>query len=214
MRRFLAAIALLGCAVSASALNPESLNPRFGLLLINNAVESGAGAPDALLTTLGVSVRFPLTDPRFTFEPGVEFFWARYDWEDGRAHPTEKETLDAAVVPGIILDAPFFLNWEMGHRFLGMAGLGPALVLRAAFLASGASSTGDVRSIGAWFYQKLRFFYPTAQLRFAYRLQKRFTFELGARWFIPIFNLWDPDSPGFWDHNMIHASMGMRIQLD
>jgi len=214
MRRAFLAATMLICAVSGFAFEPEYLNPRLGLMIINNVVTAGVGAPDALVNTLGVSLSFPFKkNELFSFEPGVDIYWTQYEWADGRAHPTEIETAAAAFVLGAILDAPVLMHWDFNERLQGMFGLGGSIILRAAFPASDDSSTSDVQAIGGWFYQKLRWFYPNAQLRLYYKLQEKFTFEFMTRAFLPLFNVLDPEAPSFWDHSMINLTMGMRIKL-
>jgi hypothetical protein len=51
-------------------------------------------------------------------------------------------------------------------------------------------------------------------LRLSYRLQDVFTFEFLARWFVPLFNVLDPEAPSFFDHSMINLTLGMRIRLN
>ena len=215
MKRTFLAAAMILCAVWGFAFDPEYLNPRIGILLINNVVTGEVGAPAALVNTLGVSLSFPFRkNPAFSFDPGVDIYWTKYEWgADLRAHPTELETSDAGLVIGAILDAPVFWRWDISERFQAFLGGGAALVIRATFRTSDTGSVQDVQSIGLWFYQKLRWFYPSAQIRLSYRLQERFTFELSTRAFLPLFNAIDPDAPSFLDHAMLNVSMGMRIKL-
>jgi hypothetical protein len=212
-RTFLAAAVLL-VSVNGFALDPEYLNPRIGIILINNVVTGGVGAPNALVNTLGASLSFPFRkNSAVSFDPGLDLYWTRYEWgADNRAHPTELETADAGFVVGAILDAPVFWRWEIADRLNAHFGAGGSLVIRATFRTEG-SAAEDVRSIGAWFYQGLRWFYPNAQVRLSYSLQERFTFEFVLRGFLPLFNVLDPDAPSFFDHAMLNAAMGMRIRL-
>lgn len=215
MKRTFLAAAMLLASVSGFALDPEYLNPRIGVILINNEVTGEVGAPDALVNTLGASLSFPFKkNPRFSFDPGLDIYWTRYEWgADDRAHPTELETADAGFVVGAILDAPVLWRWEIADRFEAHLGAGGSLIIRATFRTADSGSVEDVRSIGAWFYQGLRWFYPNAQVRLSYRLQERFTFEFVLRGFLPLFNALDPDAPTFFDHAMLSAAMGMRIKL-
>ncbi|NLJ46138.1 MAG: hypothetical protein GX430_06220 [Treponema sp.] len=210
MKRTFLAAAMLLASVCGFALELEYLNPRIGVILINNVITGGVGAPNALVNTLGASFSFQFRrNPRFSFDPGLDFYFTRYEWgADLRAHPTELETADAAFVLGAILDAPVLWRVNLSDRFDLLVGGGGALVLRAAF-----GSSGDVPSIGTWFYRGLRWFYPDAQVRLAYRLQEKFTFEFIVRGFLPLFNALDPDAPSFFDHAMLNAGMGMRIKL-
>lgn len=215
MKRTFLAAAMLLASVSGFALDPESIHPRIGFILINNVVTGEVGAPDALVNTLGVSVSFPFQkNPRLSFDPGLDIYWTKYEWgADLRAHPTELETADAGLVIGALLDAPVLWRWEISDRFEALLGGGAALAIRATFRTADSGSAEDIRSIGTWFYQKLRWFYPGAQVRLSYRLQERFTFEFVIRGFLPLFNVLDPDAPSFFDHGMLHAAMGMRIKL-
>lgn len=210
MKRTFLAAAMILIAVYGFALDLATLNPRIGVILINNVVTGAVGAPNALVNTLGASVSFLFPrNPRFSFDPGLDIYWTRYEWgADLRAHPTELETADAAFVLGAILDAPVLWRLKISDRFDLLMGGGGSLVLRAA-----VGSSEDVRSVGAWFYQGLRWFYPDAQLRLSYRLQERFTFEFIIRGFLPLFNAWDPDAPSFLDQALLSAAMGMRIKL-
>lgn len=215
MRRAFPAAVLLFCAAAGFALEPDYINPRIGVMIINNVVTGQVGAPDALVNTFGASLSFPFkTNPRFSFEPGLDFYWTKYEWGlDDRAHPTELETAEAAFVIGALLDAPVFWHWDISDRFQTMFGAGAAIVIRAAFRSSGASDSAEIQNIGRWFYQKLRWFYPSIQAHISYRLQERFTFELATRAFLPLFNVLDSEAPSFFDHSMINITMGMRIKL-
>ena len=215
MKRALLAAALLSCAAAGFAFDPEYIHPRLGLMIITNVVTGDVGAPDAVVNTFGASLDFPFEkNPRWSFQPGVDIYWTRYEWgSDERAHPTEMETAQAALVLGAILDAPVFYTWDFSESLQGMVGGGGAVILRAAFRASGSDSDTPVSEIGSWFYKKLRWFYPSTQFKLAYRLQEKFTFEFSARWFVPLFNVLDPEAPSFFDHSMIDLTLGMRIKL-
>lgn len=215
MKRSILAAACFLSILPGFALDPEYVIPRIGVLLINNVVTGEVGAPDALVNTFGASLSFPFRkNPRFSFDPGLDLYGTKYEWgADLRAHPTELETADAGLVVGALLDVPVFWRWEISDRFEALLGGGGSLVLRAAFRTADSGSVEDIRSIGAWFYQGLRFFYPNAQVRLAYRLQERFTFEIVLRGFLPLFNAWDPDAPSFFDHAMLNAAMGLRVRL-
>ena len=216
MKRALPAAILFLCAAAGFAFSPASLSPRIGVMIIKNVETTGIGAPNALVNTLGASISFPFPkNDRFSFEPGVDVYWTHYGWgTDGRAHLVEGEYAESAFVLGALLDAPVFFRWSFAQNLEGMFGLGGAVVLRAAFLASGSDESTDVRSIGSWFYRKMRWIYPNAQFRLSYRLQEKFTFEFMTRGFLPLFNALDSEAPSFWDHAMLDITMGMRIKLN
>jgi hypothetical protein len=219
MKQAIPAAILFLCAASAFALDPpKDIHPRIGIMIIKNAVPTGeVGAPSAITNTLGACVTFPFSNyPKLTFEPGVDVFWTQYGWgTDDRAHLVEIEANESALVVGAILDAPVLWRYDFSPRFWCKLGLGGAVVVRAAFLASGSgASDSEVQDIGFWFYKKLRWFYPDAQVRIAYQLQEKFTFEFTARGFLPLFNVLDSEAPSFWDQGMIDITMGMRIKLD
>ncbi len=146
MRRALLAATMLVCAAAGFALDPDFINPRVGVMIINNVVAGDIGAPDALVNTFGVSLAFPFEKiPSSPSSPGGPFLGPVRVGErrEGASHGDGDR--GRGLCPGGDARRPVFYTWEFGDRLRAMAGAGGAVFLRAAFLASGASSDTDVR---------------------------------------------------------------------
>ena len=64
----------------------------------------------------------------------------------------------------------------------------------------------------SYFWSSGRWFYPSAALRLDVSLQQGFTFAMGVRGFLPVFNAWTGDA-AFWDHGALHVTMSMLMEL-
>ena len=212
-----------------AALDIEAATGRFGVDILNNTLPVTISAVSPVMNTLGGSVIITFADGYFlTLEPGLDLFWTNYENLDGRAVPTEYErgAGNNVFVLGFLLDVPLTATLRFGapvsetipHRFAVGFSLGPAFVLRAGFkydLTAGmeAAMAENQKAVVSYFWEKGRWFYPAAGIRFEIALQERFSFLVGARGFLPIFNAWTGTTP-FLDHSMIHFLIGMRVKVN
>lgn len=206
----------------AQAIDLAAFSGRFGVGIIHIAYEDeGQVSPPTpvSVSTLGGSLVVSFTDDFFLgLEPALDLLWTNYEWFDGkRAVPTESEStsLNNAFILGFLIDLPLVASFRINDRIGGSFGLGPAFLLRAAF-AGDPNAKDDpelkdnISSILSYFWSAGRWFYPSATLRLNVFLQEGFTFGLGVRGSMPVFNAWTGDVP-FWDHGMVHISLGMII---
>jgi len=208
----------------AQALDLAAFSGRFGVVIINIAytddeqVQVPPPSPVSV-STLGGSLTVTFADGFFLgLEPALDLLWTNYQWFDGRrAVPTEYEESsdNNAFILGFLIDLPLVASFRINERFGGSFGLGPAFLLRAAFAGDpNAKDDPELRdnisSILSYFWSEGRWFYPSATLRMNVFLQEGFTFGLGVRGSMPVFNAWTKDV-GFWDHGMVHISLGMII---
>jgi hypothetical protein len=208
------------------ALDLAAFSGRFGVGIMNIAYDSEEQSqvppppPSPVsVSTLGGSMTISFAEDFFLgLEPALDLLWTNYQWFDGRrAVPTEYEESsdNNAFILGFIIDLPLVASFRINDRLGGSFGLGPAFLLRAAFAGDpNARDDPDLKdnisSILSYFWSEGRWFYPSATLRMNVFLQEGFTFGLGVRGSMPVFNAWTKDV-GFWDHGMLHITLGMII---
>ena len=220
-----ATVLILGCltALPARALDFSAFSGRFGVGIVHIAYEDeGQVTPPTpvSVSTLGGSLLISFADGFFLgVEPAIDLLWTNYQWFDNRrAVPTEyeNESINNAFVLGFLVDLPLVATFKINDRFGASFGLGPAFLLRAAF-AGNPNAKDDpelkenISRILSYFWSSGRWFYPSATLRMNVFLQEGFTFGLGVRGSMPVFNAWTQDV-AFWDHGMIHITLGMIIE--
>jgi len=88
--------------------------------------------------------------------------------------------------------------------------LGTAFLFRAAFASD--ISDENLAAIASYLWSDGRWFYPSASLRFDVYLQQNFTFAMGIRGFLPVFNAWSGND-NFWDEGILHVTMAMLVGL-
>jgi hypothetical protein len=206
------------------ALDLAAFSGRFGVGIMHIAYDSEEQVQvppptPVSVSTLGGSLVVSFAENFFLgVEPALDLLWTNYQWFDGRrAVPTEYEesSTNNAFVLGVLIDLPLVASFRINERIGGSFGLGPAFLLRAAF-AGDPNAKDDpalkenISSILSYFWSEGRWFYPSATLRMNVFLQEGFTFGLGLRGSMPVFNAWIKDVD-FWDHGMLHISMGMII---
>jgi hypothetical protein len=206
----------------ARAMDLVAFSGRFGVGIIHIAYEDAEQTPPpspVSVSTLGGSLVISFADGYFLgLEPSLDLLWTNYQWfEDRRAVPTESETTSTnnAFILGFLIDLPVVASFRINDRFGGSFAVGPAFLLRAAF-AGDPNARDDpelrnnISSMLSYFWSGGRWFYPSATLRMNVFLQEGFTFALGVRGSMPVFNAWTRDT-GFWDHGMLHITLGMVI---
>lgn len=202
----------------AQGLGVEAAVGRFGVAIIDNEEDS---APSPVLNTLGGGVSLSFREDFFiTLEPGLDLMWTNYEWyDDRRAAPTPSETGGGnnVFVLGLLLDVPVVFSFPIADRFSGAFSVGPAFLFRISFAGDDTAGYEDemaanLSRVAAYFWQGARWLYPSAALRLNVWLQEGFTFALGARGFLPVFNLWTKDAP-FWDAAILHVTLSMYVDL-
>lgn len=199
------------------AIDLEAASGRFGVAVLNNTAPT---APSPILNTLGGSaiVSFAAGLP-LTLEPGIDLYWANYEWFDGRAVPTETERGQGnnVFVLGFLVDLPLYVTVRFNERLSGAFGLGPAFNLRTSF--AGDTTAGfepemaaNLASVSSYFWREGRWFMPAAAVRFHVFLQEGFTFAVGVKGFLPVYNAWAGDAP-FWDHTILQVNLSMRLSI-
>lgn len=218
MKRSIALTVFGLLAAGAFGLDLTTASGRFGVAIITNVEDS---APDPVLNTLGGSVELAFADGFFlTLEPGLDLMWTNYEWFEGRrAAPTPSETGGGnnVFVLGFLLDVPVVASFRFSERIGGAASAGLSFLFRASFAGDDSAAFESVMAenlsrVSAYFWQAARWLYPSAALRFDVYLQEGFTFAVGVRGFLPIFNAWTGDA-GFWDSAILHVTLAMRVGL-
>lgn len=177
--------------------------------LLDEAVSSEVPSP-SINFNVGAGVVLPLiSNPRWAFEPSANLYYYYCEFANGRAVPGDA-TLSDAFVLGLLVDAPFVYSFPIGGRFTAGAGGGLCLDLRFAF---DTPPYGNLGAIYGYLWDKARFILPSALARAEYRLTERVEFGLELRAMLPVFNLWTPDSPGFFDQAIFMVDMALRYRL-
>lgn len=191
---------------------PASIRPTWGVLmepLLDEAAASEVPSP-SLNFVLGASVELPLAaSARWAFEPSAELYWYYAEYVNGRAVPGD-QTLSDAFAIGLLVDAPLVYSIPIAGKFSASVGGGLCLDLR---FAIDTPPYGRLGEIYAYLWDKARFILPSALARVEYDLAERVGFGLELRAFLPVFNLWTPDSPGFFDQAIFIANLAVRYRL-
>lgn len=218
----LALVVTIFTTLPAQAIDLTAFAGRFGVGIIHIAYEDeDQPSPPApvSVSTLGGAAVISFAEGFFLgFEPALDLLWTNYEWyKESRAVPTETDSSSAnnAFVLGFFIDLPLVASFRINERFGGSFAVGPAFLLRAAFAGDpNAKDDPELRdnisSMLSYFWSKGRWFYPSATLRMNVFLQEGFTFALGVRGSLPLFNAWTKDV-AFWDHGMMHITLGMII---
>ncbi len=212
------------CAMRAGALDFDAVTGKFGVAIINIELldETAASAPTPVVNTLGASFNLLFSpDSPWAFAPALDLLWTNYEWSaaDNRALPTESEQngLNNIFMLGFMLDAPVVRSFRFSERLGGAAQAGLAFLVRLSFPGDAQNADSEelqanMAKVSSYFWGKARWLYPSFGLRMDVFLQEGFTFALGFRYFLPIFNAWTDDAP-FFDHGTLHITLGMRISV-
>ncbi len=191
---------------------PESIRAAWGVLmesLLDPDSEQSVPNPSVNFN-LGAGIVLPTANnPRWAFEPSADLYWYYCGYINDRAVPVE-ETLSDAFVLGILVDAPFVYSFPISGDFSAGLGGGLALNLRIAFDTAPYGNLGEVYG---YLWGLARFILPSALARVEYRLSERVECGLQLRAFLPVFNLWSPDSPSLLDQSMLAVGMSIRYRL-
>lgn len=219
----------------AHSLDIESVSGRFGVGILNSlftaeeqsrwnlAVETQEPPPaTTIANTLGASMVVTFAEGFFlTVEPALDFLWANYEWFDGRrAVPTEFEndSSNNAFILGFLIDLPLTASLRFNERIGAAFSFGPAFLFRAVFAGDPNEADNPIlqtnlANIKSYFWSGRRWFYPSAALRLNIFLQEGFTFSIGTRGFMPVFNAWTADAVPFWDQAIIHVVLCMTLDI-
>ncbi|HOC29191.1 MAG TPA: hypothetical protein PKH40_05905 [Treponemataceae bacterium] len=230
-RRILTLLLFLGGTLVSAAADYSSWSFFGGLNLIYNSDDAGitevpgmnpdgtpgglASAPSPLPAFAGAEYRY-LATSRFIIAPSVSLWTAQYAFARDRALPTEIENR-TAFVSTIYLDIPFLVFFEH-EKVSWTLGIGPGIVARYALLEPGipadAINVGETLSAGEqvaacndYFWNSLRWLYPSIQTGVRYRLQTGWGAGLTVRAGIPLFNLWAKPEVPFVDSFMVLAAL-------
>lgn len=222
-RLVIAAACAIVLAAPLAALDLESITGKFGIAVINidRFDDSQPTAPMPIVSTLGLGLGLPFAEgSSWALRPSLDLLWTNYEWDEasGRALPTESDQSgdNNVFVLGLMLDLPVSFDFRFSERLGGGVQLGLAALMRVSLPGDPNLPRDQVQEnlskVSAYFWGAARWFYPSFGLRFDVFLQEGFTFELGLRGFLPVFNAWTDEAP-FWDHLTGHVSLGMRLAL-
>lgn len=200
--------------LSADSLfeKPESIRASWGVLIESLLdPDSASSVPNPSLNfNIGAGLVLPFAKaPFWAFEPSVDLYWYNCGYVNERAVPVD-ETLSDAFVLGILVDAPFVYSFPLSGDFSAGVGGGLALNIRIAF---DTAPHGGLGEIYGYLWGAGRFILPSLLARAEYRLSERVECGLQLRSFLPVFNLWSPESPSLFDQAMFAVGITIRYRL-
>ena len=198
-------------SVPVVALEFSVLDLHSGLLWMIDepAEDESVGAPDPLLTPLGIGTSFPLTGNR-SFDPAIYIYGLDYAFQDwDRPRPAQIEQREMYVI-SLVLDPSFVFNFDWRENISWGAILSPTINLRIPTIAAEGEDAahGDMLS---YFIGPGRFLFPQAGLFLDWKVNSSLSFRPALRLYLPIFHLWDGDP--LLDQSMIFLNAGFRIRL-
>lgn len=203
---------------AVKAIDIEAVSGRLGVVIINNQNDELPFIP--VTNTIGASLVLSFKKDAFiTLDPALDLYWTNYKWQNGYAVPTESESGagNNCFVMGFILDLPWTASFNFNDRTGAAFSLGTAFILRAAFANDNTPGTeaemdSNQKAIIKYFWEKGRWFYPSASLRFDAYLQEKFSFSFNVRGMLALANAWT--NPGlFFNESMLHIFMAMAVSL-
>ncbi len=218
-------LALLIPLANAGAIDIIAAGGSLGILIISNTVEGSA--PNPVVNTLGGFMVLRLAEPELDLVPSLDILWLNYENRDGRAIPTEVETGNGNNVfaLGFLLDLPVCMTFRFGppvtentaNRFAASIFGGTSFLFRICTKGdtdpeSAALMEENLAAVASWLWGGGRWFYPMIGTRFSVVLQDNFTFQIGVKAYIPIFNLWNAE-PNVIDAGMLNIQLAMQAKL-
>lgn len=230
-KKYLCILAIFLASYTVFAFDITHAGGSLGVLIINNTVPESA--PNPVVNTIGGFANFTFTSvpgftPGFLFSTALDILWFNYENRDGIAVPTEAETGGGnnVFVIGLLLDIPFGYVFYFGppvtetlpHRFSATLLAGTSFLFRICMngdtTEAYASEMEQNRiAVSQYLWGSGRWFYPMLGGKFGIVLQEAFTFTVGVKWYIPIFNLWTPDDNSFFNASMLAIQLAMQISL-
>lgn len=224
-RRYQVFCIVLVISTSLFAFDFSYAGGSLGVLIINNTVPESAPSP--VVNTIGGIAIFTIAEPGLFFSPALDILWVNYENRDGRAVPTESEqgSGNNVFVIGLLLDLPIAYSFSFGpainerlmHRFSASIFGGTSFLFRICFNGDATEAFAEQmeenrKAVAHYLWDKGRWFYPMIGTRFSIILQESFTFTMGVKWYIPVFNLWTDTSP-FLDASMLAIQLAMQVSL-
>jgi hypothetical protein len=211
-----AAVLLLLPLASAVALEaPQAVRPTWGVVvesLLDPSLEGSVSNP-SINFNLGAGLVMPLVPgSRFSFEPSGDFYFAYYEYFNGRPVPTAQED-GSAFGLGLLLDAPLVYTLPLGGGFSLGLGLGLCFDLRVALTLDPNYKAGDTALMNGYFWGQGRFVTPSTILRGEYKLTERVGFGFSGRALWPVYNLWSGEGYGFFDRGMYLIDLTIVYKL-
>jgi hypothetical protein len=184
----------------------------------DNPATEPEGGPSPLLMAGGVGLPLEFTD-LLSLEPELSFFGTQYQLADQaatdgstvpKAVPTEIEYAASLWVLTVMVNVPFRLTFHPVDKISLGGGIHTALLFRIPTLGWGGDDL-DRASIAAYFYKKLRFYYPGAGFFLNWKFSERLGFHFRLAALFPIFHLWDGENIKFYDQLMLLGRVGLRF---
>ncbi len=192
-------------------INFSSLDIHSGLVYQFDvpAEDESTGAPDPLLTPLGVGTTFILQD-NISFDPALFIYGMNYGFQTwDRPRPAQIEQREMYVI-SLLIDPAFAFTYNLTPVIDWGFLLSPAMIFRIPlFPAEGEDPAyGEMMN---YFIGHGRFLYPGAGLFLNVDVNNLVSFRPALRCYLPVFHLWDGDP--FLDQLTLMLDLGFRFNL-
>lgn len=242
LKKYLCVLAVFLASYTAFAFDITHAGGSLGVLLINNTVPESAPNPvvntiggfvnftftsgSGVAPSSGIAA--PVFAPGFLLSTALDILWLNYENRNGVAVPTETETGGGnnVFVIGFLLDVPFGYVFYFGppvtetlpHRFSATLLAGASFLFRICMNGDTTEAYANEMeqnriAVAQYLWDSGRWFYPMVGGKFGIVLQETFTFTLGVKWYIPLFNLWTTDNNSFLNASMLAIQLAMQISL-
>ncbi len=193
------------------AIEFSSLDVHSGMLYQFDvaAEDESTGAPDPLLTPLGIGTTFALKD-NISFDPTLFIYGMNYGFQTwDRPRPAQIEQREMYVI-SLLIDPAFAFTYPLTPAIDWGFLLSPAMIFRIPlFPAEGEDPAyGEMMS---YFIGPGRFLYPGAGAFLDIEINKLLSFRPALRGYLPVFHLWDGDP--FLDQLTLVLDLGFRFNL-
>lgn len=149
-------------------------------------------APSPIQFAAGFGATIPVNG-WFAFSPSISLFtnyWLwRNDADGGRAYPAEVENR-TGLAPSALVELPAVFYARSGSSTFSF-GLGVTIFARYAFLADSVpqAEAGDIKKMNSWFYDALRFMYPSAHFAYDRTTESGMKAGIVLRAYLPLASL-------------------------
>lgn len=176
------------------------------------------GGPSPLLIACGIGLPLEFSD-LLSLEPELSFFGTQYQLADQaavegttipKAVPTEIEYASSLWVLTVMLDVPFRITFHPGDNLSIGGGIHTTFLFRIPTVGWGGDDL-DRASIAAYFYKKMRLYYPGAGFFLNWKFSERIGFHVRLLGLFPLFHLWDGENIKFYDQLMLSGRVGFRF---
>jgi hypothetical protein len=213
MKRFrLFVIGLISLVlVPAWSIDFSHIDIHTGLLLLLDEPADGesTGAPDPLVTPLGLGTTFPLQG-NLSFDPALYIYGLDYAFQSwDRPRPAQIEQREMYVI-SLVLDPSFVFTFPWRENLRWGTILSPTFNFRIPTITADGEDASHADML-SYFIGPGRFLFPQAGLFMDWKVSQRLSMRPALRLYLPVFHIWDGDP--LLDQGMIFFNIAFRVAL-